>query len=660
MTEWMTTERQDALRAICDTIVPAIEHAEDADGFWARKASDLGVDIAIVGLLEGMPPELREGLLGLVDVIGAQGIVGASQQSREVLLSRTALLGPEATVGVGALIQLTTFLSYGLPDPNTGKNPNWVRLGYPGPVSLPQPAAKPIKPLVPSEDQVLEADVVIVGSGAGGGTIAGKLAQAGMKVVVLEAAGYFDESDFNQLELWAYQNLYWRGGPVASADFNISLQAGATLGGGTTINWMTSLRTKPWVREEWAREFGLEGVDTAEFDRHLDAVSQRISVNGDTSDYNSPTLRLKEAAEKLGWSFQKITRNSDASKYDPVTAAYIGFGDQTGSKQGTMKSYLQDAFDAGADILVRTRASRVIVENGRAAGVEATYSDPASGASSKVTVRAPRVVVAGGSLESPALLLRSGIGGPAVGNYLRLHPVTALCGVYAEEQQGWWGPAHSGLVDQFANPGNGYGFLLETAHYTTAASAAFLPFSSPAEHKALMSQASNMTWLLALVRDHGHGRVTIDANGEAVASYPVSDPLDVANLQAGIGVLAQVHRAAGAIEMRALSPGLPRWRWGDDLDAYVARLQAIPFRAGGHRMFSAHQMGTCRMGTDPQTSVAGPFGELHDTPGVWIGDGSAFPSPSGTNPMLSIMALAHRTAEAIAASADKPLASAQA
>jgi choline dehydrogenase-like flavoprotein len=92
---------------------------------------------------------------------------------------------------------------------------------------------------------------------------------------------------------------------------------------------------------------------------------------------------------------------------------------------------------------------------------------------------------------------------------------------------------------------------------------------------------------------------------------------------------------------------------GDDLGAFVAKVQRIPFRAGGHRMFSAHQMGSCRMGTDPERSVAGPWGELHDTPGVWIGDGSAFPTSSGTNPMISIMALAHRTAEAIVGTTER-------
>ena len=163
-----------------------------------------------------------------------------------------------------------------------------------------------------------------------------------------------------------------------------------------------------------------------------------------------------------------------------------------------------------------------------------------------------------------------------------------------------------------------------------------------------MANARNGASFIALARDRGHGRVSIDASGEAVPAYSITDELDVANLCRGMEAMARMHDAAGARQIVSLAAGMPTWHAGEDLDAFVARLQRLPLRFGGHRLFSAHQMGTCRMGTDPQTSVAGPWGQLHDVPGVWIGDGSAFPTPTGTNPMVSIMALAHRTAEAMA------------
>ena len=645
------------LRAICDTAVADVGREPDPDGFWSRKASDVGADVALAEMIEGLPEPQLAGTIELLDALAEQGFESASQLSREQILRNISLLGPEAAAGVGSLTAGAIFLAYSIPDPGTGQNPMWRTFGYPGPVSAPEPRPKELRPLVPDEGQELEADVVIAGSGAGGGVIAGVLAQQGLDVVVLEAGGYFDESDFNMLELWAYQNLYWRGGPVPTAEGNISMQAGAGLGGGTTINWTNCLRTTPWVREQWAQEFGLEGVDGPDYDRHLDAVLGRLGANENCSDYNGPTLRLKEGAERLGWSFVRVVRNADPESYAPDTAGYIGFGDQTGSKQSTTKTFIRDAVEAGARVLVRTAAERILTEGGRAAGIEARYTDPESGRTAAVTVRAPRVVVACGSLESPALLLRSGIGGPAAGQNLRLHPCTAVLGMYGEDQRAWWGAPHSGVVDEFANLGDGWGFLLETAQYTTGIAASAVPFTSAREHKEAMSEFRCGASTIGLLRDRGSGQVVIDSDGQPVASYSITDEVDIANTMRALDAQARLHEAAGAREIRSLAAGMPRWRRGDDLEAFIAKAQRVPLRFGGQRLFSAHQMGTCRMGTDPKTSVAGPWGELHDTPGVWIGDGSAFPTSSGTNPMISIMALAHRTAEAIAgARAPEPVA----
>ena len=655
MSDRLNDAHRATLAALCDTAVPAIEREPDPDGFWARRGTEVGTDAALAELLEALPQEQLAGTVQLLEALAEQGFEHASQPSREQILRNVSLLGPEAAGGVGALLGGALFLAYAVPDPSTGQNPFWRTFGYPGPVGLPPARAREIEPLAPEGGRAtFEADIVVVGSGAGGGVIAGTLAGAGLKVMVVEAGGYFDESDFNQLELWAYQNLYYRGGPVPTADGNVSLQAGANLGGGTTINWTNCLRTTPWVRQQWAREFGLEGVDGPEYDRHLDTVLARISANDECSDYNGPSQRLLEGAQALGWSTERVVRNTDPSAYSPETAGYIGFGDQTGSKQSTTKTFLRDAAEAGADFLVRTAATRILVEDGRAAGVEARFEDPGARRSAAVTVRAPQVVVACGALESPALLLRSGIGGSAVGDHLRLHPCTAVLGVYGEDQRAWWGAPHTIVVDEFADTGGGWGYLIETAQYTTGVGASAIPFTSGRDHKEALADYRFGATSIGLLRDRGHGRVTVDREGQAVHSYSLTDEVDVANARHGLEAQARIHEAAGAREIRALATAMPRWRRGDDLGEFVARVQRVPLGFGGHRLFSAHQMGTCRMGTDPATSVAGPWGELHDTPGVWIGDGSAFPTSSGTNPMISIMALAHRTAEAIAAAAPAP------
>jgi choline dehydrogenase-like flavoprotein len=264
-----------------------------------------------------------------------------------------------------------------------------------------------------------------------------------------------------------------------------------------------------------------------------------------------------------------------------------------------------------------------------------------------ITVRASQVVVAAGALESPALLLRSGIGGPAVGRYLRLHPCTAVMADYGRDQRAWWGAPHAGLVDEFAPglDGDGYGFLIEGVHYTTGLAASATSFTTAAAHKQAMADFKNAATTVGLVRDAGHGQVVLGPDGMGQPFYALTEPRDVATTHRALAAQVRVHVAAGARKVQVLAQGLPTWRIGDDVEAFIARTARIPLRAGGASLFSAHQMGSCRMGTDPATSVADVRGELHDTPGVWIGDGSAFPTPSGTNSMITILALASRTAD---------------
>jgi len=626
------------LNSVCDTIVPSIRRDDDPTGFWARSAADTGADLGVAQAISEMPEADQNGIGELLDALAMQSFTSLSQASREQVLTNMSLASREAAIGVGALTGLTLFIHYGMPP-----NPAWEQFGFPGPISAPPQVEKPIHPLTPSDGDSLEADAVVVGSGAGGGLIAARLAEAGLKVIVLEVGGYYNEADFDQTELNGYGRMYWRGGPSYTADFNISLQAGSCLGGGTLINWTNCLKPKPWVRQEWADEYGLTDVDTPDFDRHIDSVWERLQVNDRCSELNQTQKTWIDAAQKLGWSWHKTDRNWDPEKHDPAMAGYMGWGDQSGAKQSTLKTYLQDAVDAGADVIVGCQARKILVENGRAAGVEADF------AGAKVSIRAPRVVVAGGALESPALLLRSGIGGPVAGKYLRLHPCTLIFASYPEDQKAWWGAPHAAVVNEFENglEDDGYGFLIEGAQYTTGLGGSAIPFTTAEEHRELMSGYANGSITINLTRERGGGQVFIDGDGNSLPTYSLADPRDQANMHFGLEQQIRLHHAAGASQIYALATGMPGWRVGDDLEAFVQRAHRIPLRAGGGRLFAAHQMGSCRMGNDPEDSVADPRGELHDTPGVWIGDGSAFPTPSGTNPMITIMSLASRTAEKI-------------
>ncbi|WP_102143590.1 GMC family oxidoreductase N-terminal domain-containing protein [Mycobacterium hubeiense] len=654
MNAQITDTHREVLRTLADTVIPSMERADDPTGFWAMRGSELQAHVGVEQVLSGLPGDQRAGLLALLDGLHAQGF--RAGPAGEQLMRDVASMGPEIAAGLNSLVSLTLAFGYAGPDPQTGTNPMWAGFGYPGAPGIEPGGGEAPEPFVP-DGSTVDADVCIVGSGAGGGLIAGVLAQAGLDVVVLEAGGNFNEPDFSGLELPAFQQFFWRGGPTPTADFNVTLLAGGTLGGGPTINWSNCLRTPLSVREQWAREFGLDGVDGPEFDRHTDAVWTRLGVNADCSDLNGPHERMRDGAAALGWSFTGLSRNADPAAYSPDTAGYIGLGDRSGAKLDVRRTYLRDAVAAGARVIVRCQADRVLTENGRAAGVLATYVDPQTGASAAVEVRAPRVVVACGSLESPALLLRSGIGGPAVGRYLHLHPVIATLALHPEPQRPWWGAPMTAMVDEFADIEGGHGFLIQNAQWATSIVAGGMARASSEELKETMARLEHAAWYVGIPRDRGHGTVTIDGAGNAVVHYALTDEVDVRVARRSMEAQIRLHAAAGAEEIVPFAATDRRWRRGEDLDEFIAAMKELPLGAGGHRIFSAHQMSSCRMGSDPATSVANPSGELHDTPGVYIGDASALPTATGVNPMISTMAMAHRTAEVIAQTAAAAVAS---
>ena len=550
--------------------------------------------------------------------------------------------------GYQAIKRLSGFIFFSVPGVD-GVNPNWEVLDYSRPELPAVNEPRPIRPLEITEDTTLDCDAVVIGSGAGGSVVAGKLALAGRNVVVLEKGGYNSEADFTLQEAQAMPELYLKRGLLTSKDLSTIILAGSTLGGGTVVNWNSSFRTPGNVLEEWAQISGLSDFTDSSLQDSFSSVEQRININTDNSQHNQQNKLLFDGAAALGHHVGVLGRNVIGCEQ---RCGSCGFGCRYGCKQSTTKTYLQDAYEHGARIIVRCSADRVLSENGKAIGVEAHVVDTETGKSYRVTVRAKAVIVAAGAIHSPAILLRSGLENKHIGRHLHLHPTSALVGLYPDKVYPWKGVMQSAYSDHGHITGS-YGYKLEVAPAHPGLIGLSLPWFSAREYRELMTQIAFAGILIVLTRDKGEGSITLDHDGEPVVNY-VSSVFDRRHLLHGLRTAARVHFAAGAKTLISLhnKPTMVSRSFDEPvserkLPSFNAQLERHGLGPNRLIMFSAHQMGTCRMGVDPQRSVTDGHCEVHGVKGLFVCDGSVFPSASGVNPMLSIMGLAHHAAQYI-------------
>ncbi len=651
------------LAALCNTLMPAlVPEGDDNPQLFALDAVSLGVpsamEEAFATLARSQQLQIRLLLRALERPVVNRLLAGTARRFRElehpeqerVLVALAQSRSSSLRAGFQGLKRLATFLFYSLLDAR-GTNPTWLPIGY-APSSN-GPAREPSVKLTHIAQRTwLDCDVCVIGSGAGGGVVAAELARHGKRVIVLEAGTGLQAPDFDQRELVGMRTLFLDQGLTATRDQALTILAGATLGGGTTVNWQTSLRLPAEIRDEWAALSGCSHFVEESFERSFDAVAQRLNVNERESILNPNNARLQAGCEALGYQWRTIPRN--ARGCEPTQCGYCTYGCRHGGKQGTAVTYLADAQAYGdTTILPGCRAEQVLIENNRVQGVRATIRDVSIGRPHRLDVRAPIVVVAAGALHSPALLLRSGLDLPAIGRNLFLHPTSAVAGVYEERIETWSGPPQTVICDHFAQLSSGYGFRIEAAPAHPGLLALALPWFGARDHRRCMQQAAHICALIVLVRDRVGGKVEVARDGRLSIKYQPG-PEERVRLAQGIEATLRIHAAAGAREV--LTPQTRR-QVGlagtllrpADVDAVCRTLARQPLHRNWSTLFSAHQMGTCRMGRDPRTAVCDATGAVFGVKGLFIGDASAFPASSGDNPMLTIMALAHHTAQAIKA-----------
>jgi choline dehydrogenase-like flavoprotein len=424
--------------------------------------------------------------------------------------------------------------------------------------------------------------------------------------------------------------LFWDRGLAATDDLGVVLFAGRVVGGGTVVNWMTSLRLPEEVRAEW-EALGVDGMGR-ELDDHYAAIEERIDVNTDESIRNAPNDALARGLDALGLPWSVIPRNARGCG----DCGHCGYGCRAGAKRSSARTYLTDAVARGVRVVAGCDARTITTAGGAVTGVVAQ----AGGA--RIVLRCGRVVLAGGAIGTPALLLRSGLGGPRAGRRLFLHPVPAVFGRYSEPVRMWSGVPQSVVSDAFAHLDGSYGFRLEVPSVLPGVAAAGISWRSAADHRAVMQALDQHAAFIPIVRDREPGRVGIDREGAAVVSYAVRGA-DAAMCVRAIVETAKVHLAAGADEVRTFHTRPLAIGPGGDIGLFaaaVARGGVAPNTVG---MFSAHQMGTAGMG-GAKASVSDPDGVVRGVRGLHVADASAFPNASGVNPMLTVMALARRNA----------------
>jgi len=637
-----------ALAAICDAFAPG--------NGGLPSASELGVPAAVADAVEKNPraserKQFRQ-LMSLWDTrlltaLGGGGLKPFSTLSPEerekVLLSWCDSGVTQRRAAFQALRKGALLTYYMLPGEG-GRSSVWDAIGYPGPLGpVENPPPPELHPIRPSADMEIKCDVCIVGSGAGGGTAAGVLAAAGLDVVVLEAGEYYSAKDFDGGEFDGFARMYLNGGAAATADQSLGLLAGATVGGGTVVNYSTSFRTPDDVREEWAAH-GVPAFAADEYGASLDAVCERLGVNHEHSTASPRDEVMLRGLEQLGWHWDRMPRNVRGCDQGE-RCGQCGMGCPLGAKQSTAVTWLVDAQEAGARIVTATAAEKVRVMNGGARGVDARSAD-----GHRVTVTAGAVVAACGAINTPALLKRSGLSNRNIGKHLRLHPVTVVWGMFDEEIRPWHGTMQAIYSDEHRHLDGGYGLKYETAAINPSLLVAFAPWRGGREHADLMEALPSTLGIGALVRDRDAGEVNVGRDGQPVVKYALSD-YDRNHLRRGVEGAAEILEAAGARRIYSSHAGWVSYVPGSNggREQFMRDADSAGWDAARLAMGSFHIMGSARMGGDPAGSACNADGETWDVRNLVVCDASCFPTASGVNPMISIESIAHMNASRLAA-----------
>ena len=496
----------------------------------------------------------------------------------------------------------------------------------------------------------LTCDVVIIGTGAGAGITAELFTAAGLSVVLVEEGPLRSSSDFRQIESEAYPTLYQESASRQTADKAINILQGRCVGGSTTVNWTSSFRTPGSTLNWWREKFALPDMSEQAMSPWFMQAEQRLHIGPWMVPPNVNNELLRTGAAKLGIPAAAILRNVKGC----WNLGSCGMGCPTNAKQSMLVTTIPAALDRGATLLVQTRAVRVDIVQGKAQAVDCVpvsiNGTPGTG-NTRITAR--HVVVSGGAINSPALLMRSNAPDPhgRLGQRTFLHPVVISSSIFEQTVHGWQGAPQTMYTDHFleVDPVDGpIGYKLEAPPLHPVIASTTLPGFGMEQVQA-MKAFPHTHALLALLRDGFHeqspgGVVKLRADGSPVLHYPLT-PFVMDGARRALLTMAEIQFAAGAKRVtpgHEATAGYTSWA---EAKAGIAALPMVPYQT---KVVSAHVMGGCGMAGKPELGVTRPDGTHWQVGNLSVLDGSLFPTSIGANPQLSVYGLVNKLATSLA------------